>query len=58
MFIADKIAKAQRIKIKGLIDALGHWLLNNQRLRAFSFYMHTFRERRGEIEYARRGAEG
>ncbi|MGC8850119.1 MAG: DNA double-strand break repair nuclease NurA, partial [Candidatus Bathyarchaeia archaeon] len=30
LFIADKIAKAQRAKIKGLIDGLSHWLLNNR----------------------------
>jgi hypothetical protein len=53
LFIADKIAKAQRAKIKGLIEGLSHWLLNNRRLRTFSFHMHTFRERRAEIEYAR-----
>ncbi|MEM3608212.1 MAG: DNA double-strand break repair nuclease NurA [Candidatus Bathyarchaeia archaeon] len=53
LFIADKIAKAQRAKIKGLIDGLSHWLLNNRRLRTFSFHMHSFRERRTEVEYAR-----
>ncbi|MEM2123489.1 MAG: DNA double-strand break repair nuclease NurA [Candidatus Bathyarchaeia archaeon] len=57
LFIADKIAKAQRAKIKGLIDGLSYWLLNNRRLRVFSFHMHTFRERRAEIEYARRTRE-
>jgi len=54
LFIADKIAKEQRMRMKGLIEATGHWLMNNPKLRNFSFYMHTFRERRAEIEYARR----
>ena len=55
LFIADKIAKGQREKAKGIIDATGHWLMNNPKLRRFSFYMNTFRERRAEVEYARRG---
>jgi hypothetical protein len=54
LFIADKIAKAQRQRMEGLINAAAHWLMNNYRLRKFSFYMHTFRERRVEVEYARR----
>jgi hypothetical protein len=56
MFIADKIAKEQRLRVKGIIEATGLWLANNPRLRRFSFYMNTFRERRAEIEYARRTA--
>lgn len=55
LFIADKIAKGQRERVKGIIEATGHWLMNNQKLRRFSFYMNTFRERRAEVEYARRG---
>ncbi|MBS7622868.1 hypothetical protein KEJ39_04235 [Candidatus Bathyarchaeota archaeon] len=54
LFIADKIAKGQRLKVKGLIEATGHMLMNNPKLRRFTFYMHTFRERRAEVEYARR----
>jgi hypothetical protein len=54
LFIADKIAKGQRMRVKGLIEATGHMLMNNPRLRRFTFYMHTFRERRSEIEYSRR----
>jgi hypothetical protein len=54
LFIADKIAKGQRSRVKGLIDATGHMLMNNPKLRRFTFYMHTFRERRAEVEYARR----
>jgi hypothetical protein len=56
MFIADKIAKEQRLRIKGVIEATGLWLANNPRLRRFSFYMNTFRERRAEVELARRTA--
>jgi len=55
LFIADKIAKGQRDRVKGIIEATGHWLMNNPKLRRFSFYMNTFRERRAEVEYARRG---
>ncbi|MFH0849120.1 MAG: DNA double-strand break repair nuclease NurA [archaeon] len=54
MFIADKIAKEQRQRIRGVVEATGLWLANNPRLRKFSFYMNTFRERRAEVEYARR----
>jgi len=56
MFIADKIAKEQRLRIKGVIEATGLWLANNPKLRRFSFYMNTFRERRAEVELARRTA--
>lgn len=56
MFIADKIAKEQRLRIKGVVEATGLWLANNPRLRRFSFYMNTFRERRAEVEFARRAA--
>jgi len=56
MFIADKIAKEQRLRIKGVVEATGLWLANNPKLRRFSFYMNTFRERRAEVEYARRTA--
>lgn len=56
LFIADKISKAQRFKIKGLIDTVSHLLMNNRKLRHSSFYMNTFRERRAEIEYTRRGS--
>ena len=53
LFIADKIAKAQRARAKGMVDGTGQWLMNNPRLRRFCFYMNTFRERRSEVEYAR-----
>ena len=56
MFIADKIDKEQRLRIKGVVEATGLWLANNPKLRRFSFYMNTFRERRAEVEYARRTA--
>ena len=54
LFIADKIAKEQRHRVKGIVEATGLWLANNPKLRRFSFYMNTFRERRAEVEYARR----
>jgi len=56
IFIADKIAKEQRLRVKGVVEATGLWLANNPKLRRFSFYMNTFRERRAEVEYARRTA--
>jgi len=53
LFIADKIAKIQRSRVGGMLDATGHWLMNSSRLRRFCFYMNTFRERRAEVEHAR-----
>ena len=55
LFIADKIAKEQRLRMRGLMEATGHMLMNNPKLRKFTFYMHSFRERRAEIEQTRRG---
>jgi hypothetical protein len=55
LFIADKIAKGQRERAKGIVEATGYWLMNHPKLRKFSFYMNTFRERRAGVEYARRG---
>ncbi|WP_455281932.1 hypothetical protein [[Eubacterium] cellulosolvens] len=55
LFIADKIAKGQRLKMRGLMEATGHMLMNNPKLRMFTFYMHSFRDRRAEIEQTRRG---
>lgn len=54
LFIADKIAKAQRARAKGIVDGTGQWIMSNPRLRKFSFYMNTFRQRRSEVEHARR----
>jgi len=53
LFIADKIAKTQRGRVGGMLEATGHWLVNSSRLRRFCFYMNTFRERRTEVEHAR-----
>jgi len=55
LFIADKVAKAQRRRLSGIVEGTGLWLMNSPRLRKFCFYMNTFRERREEVEYARRG---
>jgi hypothetical protein len=55
LFIADKIAKGQRLKMRGLMEATGHMLMNNPKLRKFTFYMNSFRDRRAEIEQTRRG---
>ncbi len=56
LFIADKVAKWHNEEMRRIIDTTGKWLMNNPRLRRFVFYMSTFRERRGEIEAARREA--
>lgn len=53
LFIADKIAKAQRDRAAQIVRATGHWLVSHPKLRKFSFYMNTFRARRSEVEYAR-----
>ncbi|MBO3803632.1 MAG: DNA double-strand break repair nuclease NurA [Candidatus Brockarchaeota archaeon] len=53
LFVADKVAKAQRASVAGMLDATGHWLMNSSKLRRFCFYMNTFRERRAEVERAR-----
>ncbi len=53
LFIADKIAKAQRDRASEIVGATGHWLSTHPKLRKFSFYMNTFRSRRSEVEHAR-----
>lgn len=53
LFIADKIAKAQRDRASEIVRATGHWLSAHPKLRKFSFYMNTFRSRRSELEHAR-----
>lgn len=53
LFIADKIAKAQRDRASEIVQATGHWLTTHPKLRKFSFYMNTFRSRRSEVEHAR-----
>jgi len=53
LFIADKIAKAQRDRASEIVRATGHWLSAHPKLRKFSFYMNTFRSRRSEVEHAR-----
>jgi hypothetical protein len=54
LFIADKVAKWHNEEMRKIIDTTGKWLMNNPKLRHFVFYMSTFRERRSEIESARR----
>ena len=53
LYIADKIAKAQRSNASQMIRGMGHWLISHPKLRKYSFYMNTFRSRRSEIESAR-----
>jgi len=53
LFVADKLAKAQRDRAAQVVSTTGHWLVTNPKLRRFSFYLQTFRERRSGIEHAR-----
>ena len=53
LYIADKVAKAQRSNASQMVKAMGHWLINHPKLRRYSFYMNTFRARRSDIESAR-----
>jgi hypothetical protein len=53
LYIADKIAKAQRNLASHMVKAMGHWLITHPTLRKYSFYMNTFRARRSEVEVAR-----
>src|SRR5439155_21361799 len=54
LFVADKVAKWHNEEMRKIIDTTGKWLMNSPKLRHFVFYMSTFRERRSEIESARR----
>ena len=53
LYIADKVAKAQRSNASQMINGMGHWLVAHPKLRKYSFYANTFRSRRSEIENAR-----
>jgi hypothetical protein len=53
LYIADKIAKAQRNNATQMIKGMGHWLVSHPKLRKYSFYMNSFRTRRNEVENAR-----
>ena len=54
LFVADKIAKWNCSQFKSVVDTTAAWILNNHKLRKFIFYMSTFRERRSQIEQARK----
>jgi len=54
LFIADKVAKWHYGQARKIIDTTGQWIINRHDLRKFVFYMSTFRERRAQIEAARR----
>ncbi len=54
LFIADKVAKWHFSQARKIIDTTGQWIINRHDLRKFVFYMSTFRERRAQIESARR----
>jgi hypothetical protein len=56
LYIADKVAKAQRSNASQMINGMGHWLVAHPKLRKYSFYTNTFRSRRSEIENARNRA--
>lgn len=54
LFIADKVAKWHYSEARKIIDTAKRWIINNRDLRKFVFYMSTFRERRSQVEAARR----
>jgi len=54
LFVADKIAKWNYSQFRTVVDSTANWMMNNHKLRKFIFYMSTFRERRNQIEQARR----
>ena len=54
LFVADKVAKWHYAQVKKIIDTTGKWIINRHDLRKFVFYMSTFRERRAQIEAARK----
>ncbi len=54
LFIADKVAKWHYSAFSRIANSTREWILNNQKLRRFIFYMSTFRERRERIEATRR----
>lgn len=54
LFIADKVAKWHYSAFSRIADSTREWILSNQKLRKFIFYMSTFRERRMRIEATRR----
>ena len=54
LFIADKVAKWHYVEARKIIETAKHWIINNRDLRKFVFYMSTFRERRSQVEAARR----
>ncbi len=54
LFIADKVAKWYYAEARKIIETAKHWIINNHDLRKFVFYMSTFRERRSQVEAARR----
>jgi hypothetical protein len=55
LFIADKVAKWHYGEARKIIETAKRWIINNRDLRKFVFYMSTFRERRNQVEAARRG---
>jgi hypothetical protein len=56
LFIADNVAKWHAREFRRIVETTRDWIMTNQDLREFVFYMSTFRERRAEFESARRGS--
>jgi len=56
LFIADNVAKWHAREFRRIVETTRDWIMTNQDLRDFVFYMSTFRERRAEFESTRRGA--
>ncbi|MHA1333851.1 MAG: hypothetical protein ACTSPL_07275 [Candidatus Odinarchaeia archaeon] len=54
LFAADKVVKWYYNQFKQVGDTIAHWIMNNNKLRKFMFYMGSFRERRAGFEATRR----
>lgn len=54
LYIADKIAKFHYTQFSSMVESTGTWLTNRPQLREFLFYLGTFRERRSDVEQARK----
>ena len=54
LFIADKIAKWNNECFRRMVETTSSWIQTNPQVRDFIFYMSSFRERRSNIEFARR----
>jgi hypothetical protein len=54
LFIADKVAKWNNECFRRMVETTASWIKTNPDVREFVFYMSSFRERRSNIEHARK----